>query len=87
MIAPQVPPGTTQPRAGLRRDVNDDDGTQNSDSQFIDRTIAVWQPRAPRPLTREDARQIAENVVGVFGVLDEWARADNSQETTNDGRR
>ena len=40
---------------------------------FIDQTIAVWQPYADRPLTREDAREIAHNVIGFFRVLREWA--------------
>jgi hypothetical protein len=40
---------------------------------FLDQTIAIWQPRTDRPLTREDAREIAHNVVGFFHVLREWA--------------
>ena len=40
---------------------------------FLDQTIAVWQPYADQPLTREDAREIAHNVVGFFRVLREWA--------------
>src|SRR5262249_3911880 len=35
---------------------------------FLDETIAVWQPLSERPLTREDAREITENVVGFFSV-------------------
>jgi len=40
---------------------------------FLDQTIAVWQPYADRPLTREDAREITHNVVGFFSILREWA--------------
>lgn len=40
---------------------------------FLDQTIAVWQPYADRSLTLEDAREIAHNVVGFFRVLREWA--------------
>ncbi|SRR5216683_2818461 len=40
---------------------------------FLGQTIAVWQPYADRPLTREDAREIAHNVVGFFSILREWA--------------
>jgi len=40
---------------------------------FLDQTIAVWQPYADRSLTREDAREIAHNVVGFFRILREWA--------------
>jgi len=45
-------------------------------SEFLDQTIAIWQPRATRPLTREDAREIIENVTGFFAVLQEWERAE-----------
>jgi hypothetical protein len=41
---------------------------------FLEQTIAVWQPYADRSLTREDAREIAHNIVGFFGVLREWAK-------------
>ena len=40
---------------------------------FLDETIAVWQPYASHPLTREDAREITHNVVGFFSILREWA--------------
>jgi hypothetical protein len=43
---------------------------------LIDRTREVWQPRHGRDLTREDARQIAENVTGFFAILAEWSRAE-----------
>ena len=43
---------------------------------LIDRTRQVWQPRLGRDLSREDARQIAENVTGFFAILAEWSRAD-----------
>jgi hypothetical protein len=36
---------------------------------LIDRTIELWQPRLGCELTREDARQIAENVTGFFSRL------------------
>ncbi len=44
--------------------------------QFIDRTLEVWQPRTSRALTREDARQIAENATSFFRILLEWAAAE-----------
>ena len=43
---------------------------------LIDQTIALWAPRLGRQLSREDARQIIENVSGVFSILAEWARAE-----------
>ena len=44
-------------------------------SRLVEQTHAVWQPRIRRTLTNEDARQIAENVVGFFATLAEWSRA------------
>lgn len=39
------------------------------DGAFLDATIAAWQPYAPHELTSEDAREIAHNVTGLFGLL------------------
>ena len=41
-----------------------------------DLTRQVFEPRAERRLTDEDVREIGENLVGFFGVLGEWARAE-----------
>lgn len=46
------------------------------DFDLVEATIALWQPRVSRELSREDARQIAENVVGFFDVLAAWSRAE-----------
>jgi hypothetical protein len=51
---------------------------------FLDQTIAVWQPYADRPLTREDAREIAHNVVGFFRVLREWAEEEKRSAASAD---
>ena len=42
------------------------------DPTFLDKTVAFWQPRTARKLTREDARQMIENISGFFRVLAEW---------------
>jgi hypothetical protein len=34
--------------------------------------LEVWQPLYQRQLSREDARQIAENLTGFFRVLLRW---------------
>jgi hypothetical protein len=47
-----------------------------ANDELIDRTIALWKPRLRRDLSREDARQIAENVTGFFAILAGWSRAD-----------
>ena len=38
--------------------------------ELLERTIEVWQPHYERPLTLEDAREIAENMIALFEVLD-----------------
>jgi len=43
---------------------------------LIDQTVELWQPRSRRALSREDARQMVENVTGFFVVLAEWSRAE-----------
>ncbi len=45
---------------------------------LIDQTRQVWQPRLGHDISREDARQIAENVTGFFSILAEWARAEQA---------
>ena len=40
--------------------------------EFLDETIKFWQPRMQRDLSREDARQITENLSGFFRLLLEW---------------
>jgi hypothetical protein len=47
-----------------------------ANDNLIDRTRQVWQWRFGRDLSREDARQIAENVTGFFAILAEWSRAE-----------
>ena len=39
--------------------------------EFIEKTIEVWQPYSPEPLTEEDAREIAGNMAELFCLLDE----------------
>jgi hypothetical protein len=43
--------------------------------EFLDETLAFWQPRSPRPLSREDGREIAANLTEFFQVLSEWEAA------------
>lgn len=45
-----------------------------SELDITQRTITVWQPRAQRELSADDARQIAENVTGFFRILETWRR-------------
>ena len=55
--------------------------------QLRDQALQIWQPGAPRELTQEDARQIAENLVGFFHLLLEWDEAERrSGRVTSEGR-
>jgi hypothetical protein len=49
--------------------------SHTANDNLIDRTRKVWKPRLGRDLSREDARQIAENITGFFSILYEWSRA------------
>ncbi len=51
----------------------------------IDRTIETWQPRLDRDLSREDARQIVENVTGFFSVLADWAQEERTEPANGNG--
>jgi hypothetical protein len=42
-------------------------------------TVEVWQPRAARDLQDEEAREIAENIVGFFNLLLEWESAERER--------
>ncbi len=61
--------------------------SHEADDNLIDRTRQVWQPRIGRDLSREDARQIAENVTGFFAVLAEWSRAEVPSQAKDTGKR
>lgn len=49
-------------------------------TDFLEQTIALWQSRCTGTLDKEDARQIVENAVGFFEILQEWdaSRCDTS---------
>lgn len=36
---------------------------------FLEKTIEVWQPYCPAPLSLNDAREIAENMTALFNLL------------------
>lgn len=48
---------------------------------FLEKTIQVWQPYSPAPLTLEDAREIAKNVTGLFCLLAELEKKYGKEET------
>jgi hypothetical protein len=56
-----------------------------ANENLIDRTIELWQPRLRRELSREDARQIVENVTGFFSLLSQWSKSETAA-PASDGR-
>src|SRR5262249_663015 len=52
--------------------------SHSTKDNLIDRTRQVWCLRLGRDLSREDARQIVENVTGFFTILAEWSRAETT---------
>jgi len=36
---------------------------------FLNKTIQVWQPYSPTPLSLKDAREITENMTALFNFL------------------
>jgi hypothetical protein len=84
--------GNTKQPQRVKGPSHNSEGPPDRDS-LTEATFALWQPRTTRPLTTEDAREIAENVVGFFQLLHEWDLADrrirksqhaNSQKRVND---
>jgi hypothetical protein len=54
-----------------------------ANDNFIEQTRRLWRSRLGRNVSREDARQIAENVTGYFAVLAEWSRAEERPANDN----
>jgi hypothetical protein len=50
-------------------------------AKLLDRTLEVWQPWTSRKLTREDARQIIENLNDFFHIQLEWEMASQQEAT------
>lgn len=50
-----------------------------SSLSLLDRTLEIWQPRSPRHLSAEDAREIVENGTGLFRVLNDWLEAEDGK--------
>ncbi|MDG4879220.1 hypothetical protein P9273_29515 [Mesorhizobium sp. WSM4935] len=44
------------------------------DDALLEKTVQLFEARTGRALTKEDARQIVENVSGFFRILAEWQK-------------
>jgi len=53
--------------------------------EMIHETIVHWQPYSKEKLTEEDAREIIENTVALFDLLDELDREQNKHLRHNSG--
>lgn len=63
-----------RPNATTRLDARQpSDPDADVDDELLARTIEVWQPLSPKPLSREDARVIIENLTRYCNVLLEWS--------------
>lgn len=63
------------------------DTQENISDNAIEETIAFWQKRTGKIITREDAREMIVNISGFFRVLDEWDKRDRMNQgdtATND---
>jgi hypothetical protein len=68
----------------LACDQRADRGSCTEPGDFIEQTIDIWQKRTDRRLTREDGREIIENITGFFTILQEWER---KERTAGQGKR
>ena len=50
------------------------EGRRSPANDNLDTTIKLWRQRLGRDLSREDARQIIEDVASFFDILTEWAK-------------
>jgi len=48
--------------------------------EYLEKTIKVWQRHSPTPLTLEDAREIAENMIGLCSFLFELEQKNGKEE-------
>jgi len=49
---------------------------RNSNKEFHQQAVGVWQPRTSSPLSSEAVREMTENITGFFETLLKWDEAD-----------
>ena len=54
---------------------------RDQEKDFVDETLAFWQPRSSSKLSRGDAHEIIHNVTNYFAVLSRWDDAENLKPT------
>lgn len=53
--------------------------SEGGSRDYLETTRQFWQPYAERTLSREDAREMAHNLLGFFAVLREWTIAERER--------
>ncbi len=56
---------------------------KDKEDELIERTLRLWQPYYPYQLSREDAREILENVKAYFSLLKEWQEREEMAKSGN----
>jgi hypothetical protein len=54
---------------------------QEADPHPYEDCLAYWQSRASHLLSEEDAREISDNLAGLFETLAEWTSATRCQDS------
>jgi hypothetical protein len=54
-----------------------------SNDNLIEKTRRLWRSRLGQDVSRDDARQIVENVTGFFSVLADWSHAERCPANEN----
>jgi hypothetical protein len=58
------------------------EGSQGPAEDYLETTRQFWQRYTDRTLTREDAREMAHNLLGFFSVLRAWTIAERKREAS-----
>ncbi len=53
----------------------------NFSKEFLEKTIKVWQPYSPAPMTLDNAREIAQNMTDLVLLLAELEQKYGKEET------
>lgn len=54
--------------------------TCDKTTRLLDHVAGIWERRTGREITREDAREIVENLCGFFELLGKWDRREQANE-------
>jgi len=68
--------GTAAEGLAFRRGYSGSLKTSGGGENLIDEAVSIWQKHSDKQLTREDGREIVENLTGFFGILREWRFAE-----------